>query len=276
MEPQIGEVGQGDDQRTTSLWALLERPCGFGLTRGPVESVETEQKNASRLPTRFSHGRRVSVARKVNATLRAATETIVVRRADRNGQDGETVVNLTVSETRTVPPNTRRSRRRDQSTGPEKNTPQTRLKSVNRRDADAEHQSRSQQRTNRAREKKSDNIKSCSRIPVPLRRRRAQSSLDCPPPGTYCDPHLSKTALIYHDVIAGERVLINYLPDDICKWESTDDVELSACQKGVTPSDYTDDNNRIIPRYRRHMDKVYRKELRQVAHKLRKYVRDNG
>ncbi|XP_019638767.1 PREDICTED: uncharacterized protein LOC109480878 [Branchiostoma belcheri] len=269
MEPQIGEVGQGDDQRTTSLWALLERPCGFG----PVESVETEQKNASRLPTRFSHGRRVSVARKLNATLRAATQTIVVRRAGRNGQDEETVV---VSDTRTVSPTARGTHRQDQRTVPEKNTPQTRLKSVNRRDAEAEYQSRSQQRSNRAREKKSDNIKSCSRIPVPLRRRGAQSSLDCPPPGTYCDPHLSKTALIYHDVIAGERVLINYLPDDICKWESTDDVELSACQKGVTPSDYTDDNNRIIPRYRRHMDKVYRKELRQVARKLRKYVRDNG
>ncbi|KAI8519463.1 hypothetical protein Bbelb_027200 [Branchiostoma belcheri] len=40
-------------------------------------------------------------------------------------------------------------------------------------------------------------------------------------------------ALIYRDVVAGERVLVNYIPDDPCPWESPDGKKLSAYPKSL-------------------------------------------
>ncbi|XP_019640121.1 PREDICTED: uncharacterized protein LOC109481946 [Branchiostoma belcheri] len=84
-----------------------------------------------------------------------------------------------------------------------------------------------------------------------------------PPPVTYRDPRLSRVARIYRDVVAGERVLINYIPDDPCPWESPDGKKLSACQKGVTPSDVT-----FCSSYRQYQDFQTRRLLSQVASEL--------
>ncbi|KAI8508210.1 hypothetical protein Bbelb_144500 [Branchiostoma belcheri] len=84
-----------------------------------------------------------------------------------------------------------------------------------------------------------------------------------PPAGTYRDPRLSRVALIYRDVVAGERVLINYIPDDPCPWESPDGKKLSACQKGVTPSDVT-----FCSSYRQCQDFQTRRLLSEVASEL--------
>ncbi|XP_035667688.1 uncharacterized protein LOC118410234 [Branchiostoma floridae] len=274
MEALIGDAGQGDNRRST-LWNFLERPCVLNFPEGPVKA-EGNQENASRLPTRLrprtrlSHERSVSVARQLNATLREATKAIVAQRADRNVQDGETIKS-NVRETRAVPQATGRAGARDQATAPEKKASQVRRKPTIRNDAEFEYQCRPHQNGERTRAKKSHRIECVSRSQA--RRKGAPWTLGCPPPGTYYDSCLSKTAHIYHDVVAGERVFVNYIPDDPCKWESTDDVELSVCQRGVTPSDYADHSGRIIPRYRRHLDKMYRKVLRQVARELRKYVR---
>ncbi|KAI8508211.1 hypothetical protein Bbelb_144510 [Branchiostoma belcheri] len=70
-------------------------------------------------------------------------------------------------------------------------------------------------------------------------------------------------ALIYRDVVAGERVLVNYIPDDPCPWESPDGKKLSACQKGVTPSDVT-----FCSSYRQYQDFQTRRLLSQVASEL--------
>ncbi|KAI8519462.1 hypothetical protein Bbelb_027190 [Branchiostoma belcheri] len=71
-------------------------------------------------------------------------------------------------------------------------------------------------------------------------------------------------ALIYRDVVAGERVLVNYIPDDPCPWESPDGKKLSACQKGVTPSDV----DTFCISYRQYQDFHTRTLLSQVASEL--------
>eukprot|EP00058_Branchiostoma_floridae_P021670 XP_002607160.1 hypothetical protein BRAFLDRAFT_118649 [Branchiostoma floridae] len=83
-----------------------------------------------------------------------------------------------------------------------------------------------------------------------------------PPPRTYFDPRLSRVAPIYHDVVAGESVLVNYIADDPCPWESTNSVELSACERGVTPTDLS------CPYYRQYQDFHTRKVLSLVASEL--------
>ncbi|XP_078611709.1 uncharacterized protein LOC144882064 [Branchiostoma floridae x Branchiostoma japonicum] len=93
----------------------------------------------------------------------------------------------------------------------------------------------------------------------PQAKRQAPES---PPHRTYYDPRLSRLAPIYHDVVAGSRVLINYIADDPCPWESTNSVELSACERGVTPTDLS------CPCYRQYQDFHTRKVLSLVASEL--------
>ncbi|XP_019619478.1 PREDICTED: uncharacterized protein LOC109466247 [Branchiostoma belcheri] len=113
-------------------------------------------------------------------------------------------------------------------------------------------------RVRRKRQKrKADEVEGDSR---PQPKRTAPAG---PPPGTYRDPRLSRVALIYRDVVAGERVLVNYIPDDPCPWESPDSKKLSACQKGVTPSDVT-----FCSSYRQYQDFQTRSLLSQVASEL--------
>ncbi|XP_078676607.1 uncharacterized protein LOC144913657 [Branchiostoma floridae x Branchiostoma belcheri] len=80
------EIGQGDDQRHT-FRALTERPGLFELYPIP-EEVEEDQTQASTTPTppglKLSIDQRVSIARKLNAKLRPATEAIVAKR--KNGK----------------------------------------------------------------------------------------------------------------------------------------------------------------------------------------------
>ncbi|XP_078679591.1 uncharacterized protein LOC144915226 [Branchiostoma floridae x Branchiostoma belcheri] len=113
-------------------------------------------------------------------------------------------------------------------------------------------------RVRRKRQKReADEVEGDSR---PQPKRKAPAG---PPPGTYRDPRLSRVALIYRDVVAGERVLVNYIPDDPCPWESPDGKKLSACQKGVTPSDVT-----LCSSYRQYQDFQTRSLLSQVASEL--------
>ncbi|KAI8489253.1 hypothetical protein Bbelb_329920 [Branchiostoma belcheri] len=105
--------------------------------------------------------------------------------------------------------------------------------------------------------RKADEIEGDSR---PQPKRKAPAG---PPPGTYRDPRLSRVALIYRDVVAGETVLVNYMPDDPCPWESPDGEELSACQEGATPSDVT-----FCSSYRQYQDFHTRRLLSEVASKL--------
>ncbi|XP_019640120.1 PREDICTED: uncharacterized protein LOC109481945 [Branchiostoma belcheri] len=109
----------------------------------------------------------------------------------------------------------------------------------------------------RGRKRKADEVEGDCR---PQPKRKAPAG---PPPGTYRDPRLSRVALIYRDVVAGERVLVNYIPDDPCPWESPDGKKLSACQKGVTPSDVT-----FCSSYRQYQDFQTRRLLSQVASEL--------
>ncbi|CAH1253463.1 Hypp1186 [Branchiostoma lanceolatum] len=101
------------------------------------------------------------------------------------------------------------------------------------------------------------------------KRKRPQGSSERPPQGTYCDPRLSKTAPIYHDVVAGDRVLVNAIARDPCIPE----VDLCACRNSASPTYFTDGNGRIRSSYQQHLDRRNRRLLKLVARRLKKCQR---
>ncbi|XP_066272710.1 uncharacterized protein [Branchiostoma lanceolatum] len=103
------------------------------------------------------------------------------------------------------------------------------------------------------------------------KRKRPQGSSERPPhaQGTYCDPRLSKTAPIYHDVVAGDRVLVNAIARDPCMPE----VDLCACRNSASPTYFTDGSGRIRSSYQQHLDRHNRRLLKLVARRLKRCQR---
>ncbi|XP_078614278.1 uncharacterized protein LOC144883554 [Branchiostoma floridae x Branchiostoma japonicum] len=102
-----------------------------------------------------------------------------------------------------------------------------------------------------------------------VKRRKPQESAKCPKRATYCDPRLSKTAPIYHNVVAGERVLVNAIARDPCMPK----VDLCGCRNSASPTNFTDGSGRIRTSYQQHLDRHTRKMLKLVARRLKKFKR---
>ncbi|XP_078673969.1 uncharacterized protein LOC144912503 [Branchiostoma floridae x Branchiostoma belcheri] len=237
METKTRGLGQGDGgkerssvrQERPGIWSVmaswLAEPVGVEVDH--TESHATASQIAETTSTGRTDDRRDSVATPREATVAHQGE------GDVKGTAGH-------SRSRAIRRAARSSRRAKRSA------------------SDHEKTTAGASKVRRKRQKrKADEIEGDSR---PQPKRKAPVG---PPPGTYRDPRLSRVALIYRDVVAGETVLVNYIPDDPCPWESPDGEELSACQEGATPSDVT-----FCSSYRQYQDFHTRRLLSEVASKL--------
>ncbi|XP_066287691.1 uncharacterized protein [Branchiostoma lanceolatum] len=248
------------DEKEEGRLARAERPGIFDVltSLGPVgveldhtegHGHDTGPENGSRL--KWSKERRVSVARKLNAVLRAATEKIVANaRAQRENSDVKGTTGD--SRGRFVRRAARPSRRATQAAlgTSAAGAPKARRKPQKRKADENEADSRPQ-----------------------TKKRKTQKLSEGAPPGTYYNPRLSRVAPIYQDVVAGERVLVNYIVDDPCPWEAPDDQEIGPCQRAVTPDDYFDVHGRINYWYGIPEERYISNLLKSAARKLRRYSR---
>ncbi|XP_066289369.1 uncharacterized protein [Branchiostoma lanceolatum] len=231
-ETKRQDLGQGDGGKESSS-VRLERPavrCQFpepaGVETDPTGSHATVPVNDE--PTGWTDDRRVSVA-----TLREAAEKIVAHQGggDVKGTAGHIHGRIVRRAARLC----RRVKR-----------------------AASEKETAGSSKVSSGQKRKVDEVEDDSR---PQPKRKAPES---PPHRPYCDPRLSRVAPIYPDVVAGEGVLVNHIADDPCPWESTNDVELSACHRGFTPGDISLN----CRDYRQYQDFQTRRVLSLVASKL--------
>ncbi|XP_078607233.1 uncharacterized protein LOC144879537 [Branchiostoma floridae x Branchiostoma japonicum] len=232
METMVRDLGQGDGGKERSS-VRLERPDVCCLVPEPALCVEVDHTGSHATdsqhdePTVRPDDRRVTVA-----TLREAAEIVAHQgEGDVKGTAGH-------SRGRSVRRAARLYRRAKRAASETTTTGASKV------------------RRKRQKRKVEEEIEDDSR---PQPKRKAPESLT---PRTYYDPRLSRVAPIYHDVVAGERVLVNYIADDPCPWESTNSVKLSACERGVTPTDLS------CPCYRQYQDFHTRKVLSLVASEL--------
>eukprot|EP00058_Branchiostoma_floridae_P026978 XP_002612469.1 hypothetical protein BRAFLDRAFT_75415 [Branchiostoma floridae] len=233
METIVRDLGHGDGGKERSP-VRLERPDVCCLVPEPALCVEVDHTGSNATdsqhdePTVRSDDRRVSVA-----TLREAAEIVAHQgEGDVKGTAGH-------SHGRVVRRAARLYRRAKRAASETTTTGASKV------------------RRKRQKRKVEEEVEDDSR---PQPKRKAPES---PTPRTYYDPRLSRVAPIYQDVVAGERVLVNFIADDPCPWESTNSVELSACERGVTPTDFD-----FCSCYRQYQDFHTRKVLSLVASEL--------
>ncbi|XP_078603375.1 uncharacterized protein LOC144877340 [Branchiostoma floridae x Branchiostoma japonicum] len=246
---QSHDTGTENDRRLKSskerpgVFEVLAPLCPVRVELDPTQSHDTGTEDGRRL--KWSQERRVSVAKKLNTVLRAATEKIVAntKAQQKNGDTQGRIV--------------RRAAR-----------PSRRVKQTASRKASAAAESKVRRKPQK---RKADESQADSRRQQ--KKRKTQKAPEGAPPGTYYDPRLSRVAPIYHDVVAGERVLVNYIVDDPCPWESPDELVPGPCQGAVTPDNYFDRYGRINYWYRIPEERETWDLLTSAARKLRRFSR---
>ncbi|XP_035681696.1 uncharacterized protein LOC118419437 [Branchiostoma floridae] len=284
------DTGTENDRRLKSskerpgIFEVLTSLCPVRVELDPTQSHDTGTEDGRRL--KWSQERRVSVAKKLNTVLRAATEKIVAnakakqKNGDVNGLTGDTqgrIVRRAARPSRRVK---QTASRKASATGDSKARRKPQKRNADESEADSRRQPQKRKASAAAdsksrgkpQKRKADESEADSRRQQ-QKKRKTQKAPEGAPPGTYYDPRLSRVAPIYHDVVAGEKVLVNYIADDPCPWESPDELVPGPCQGAVTPDNYFDRYGRINYWYRIPEEQETWDLLTSAARKLRRFSR---